>query len=48
MSRKDYRIIALALRESQAPHLVCLHMAKLLAAENPRFNMTVFVTACGH
>jgi hypothetical protein len=56
MTKKDYQIIAEALASSPEGHGVegllnwgdtCRHMARALAAENPRFNTVTFLGACG-
>jgi hypothetical protein len=55
MTRKDYVLIAEALKESQKLHnpsfMVRAHMcdivATALASDNPRFNRATFLAACG-
>ena len=46
MSRKDYRIIAEALKESKAPLDVVNAMARALKADNPNFDYGKFWNAC--
>ncbi len=47
MTRKDYEMIASALRASDAPENVCRVVASTLAEENPRFDSGRFMSACG-
>jgi hypothetical protein len=46
MTRKHYRVIAEALKESKAPIAVVNAMAKALKAENPNFDYSKFWRAC--
>ena len=46
MSRKHYRAIAEALKESKAPIDVINAMAKVLKADNPNFDYHRFWQAC--
>jgi len=47
MSRKHYRAIASALKEVGAPLAVCKAVGTVMAQDNPRFEMTTFLEACG-
>jgi hypothetical protein len=54
MTRKDYRLIANALKALQAPHNdtdtlgnVAYSLADVLQYDNPRFNRAKFLEACG-
>jgi len=47
MSRKHYRAIAGALKEAGAPLEVCRAVGAVMAQDNPRFQMTTFLEACG-
>lgn len=48
MTRKHFKDLAEALKESKAPHDVCARIAITLNKYNPRFNPTKFMEACGH
>ena len=47
MSRKHYRALAEALKVSGAEPAVIREVAKVLAADNPRFDWGIFYKACG-
>jgi len=46
MSRKHYRVLASALKESKAPLDVINAVANVLKADNPRFDYGRFREAC--
>lgn len=48
MTRKDYVLIANALRDSHAPIGVIESVADGLAGENPRFDRERFIKAATH
>lgn len=48
MSRKHFRAVAEALKDSKAPFDVCHKMAQTLAQFNTHFDRTKFMEACGH
>lgn len=54
MTRKDYRLLASAIKNTLAPHNdpdtignVAYAIAESLQFDNPRFNRDKFLTACG-
>jgi len=47
MSRKHYRALAQALKDSGASLQVIASIAKVLQADNPRFDSAIFFSACG-
>ena len=48
MSRKDYQLIAQALREASSPDDTAHAIADALQADNPRFDRARFLIAAGH
>lgn len=48
MSRKHFRAVAEALKETKAPFDVCYKMAQTLAQFNGQFDRNKFMEACGH
>ena len=47
MTRKHYRAIAEALKGASAPLEVCTAVGVVMAQDNPRFQMSTFLEACG-
>lgn len=48
MTRKHFKDLANALKESKAPFDVCARIASTLAKYNARFDRSKFMEACGH
>ncbi len=47
MSRKDYRALAEALKGASADRNTCVAVGIVCKQDNPRFDMTTFLEACG-
>jgi hypothetical protein len=47
MTKKDYERIALAIKENTEPVALVYHLMEIFEADNPRFDRTKFLTACG-
>lgn len=47
MTKKDFEALASALRETRASLAICEGIAAVLLRDNPRFNRSLFLDACG-
>ena len=47
MTRKHFRALAEALKESKADYHTCYGIGLVCASNNPRFEMFKFLEACG-
>jgi hypothetical protein len=47
MSRRQFRALAEALKNTGASYETCREIGRVCYAENPRFDMNTFLKACG-